>query len=197
MGYTGWVGGVITALPVPPSEAPTEQGPLIPAAALPPTCLPRRRCILRRRTCRGWSLQKEPGQPGVPTPKGSLSRQSVQVRSCPRSPSLRRPGHPRGAGPGRDSPARALLPAVTMVAAPSHILDRRGQRPHTREVLAALRPVTSRDHPVTSRVLFQGHAGNVAPEGSLQTSGPISPSSRDRRARRSSEDSPQGTGWSA
>lgn len=40
VGYTGWVGGVITALPVPPSEAPTEQGPLIPAAALPPTCLP-------------------------------------------------------------------------------------------------------------------------------------------------------------
>lgn len=163
----------------------------------PQHACPRRRCVLRRRTCRGWSLQKEPGQPGVPTPKGSLSRQSVRVRSCPRSPSLRWPGHPRGAGPGRDSPARALLPAVTMVAAPSHILDRRGQRPRTREVLAALRPVTSRDHPVTSRVLFQGHAGNVAPEGSLQTSGPISPSSRDRRARRSSEDSPQGTGWSA
>ena len=33
--YTGWR-GAITGLPVPPSEAPTEQGPLTPAATLLP-----------------------------------------------------------------------------------------------------------------------------------------------------------------
>ena len=37
LGYTGWVrGGAITGLPVPLNEAPTEQGPLMPAAALHP-----------------------------------------------------------------------------------------------------------------------------------------------------------------
>ena len=42
LGYTGWVGGAITGLPMPPSEAPTEQGPLMPAAALHPRRLPLR-----------------------------------------------------------------------------------------------------------------------------------------------------------
>ena len=54
---------------------------------------------------------------------------------------------------------------MVVLAAPGHILDRRGQGPRTREVLSALQPMTSLDHPVTSRALFQGHAGNVALEG--------------------------------